>query len=526
MRGGGTLGAPVDAQGEPIYYNTPDSWDDAKNDGERWRWALDEYAKLGPNQRYQSLFIRAQFLQSQFGVETLAEIGPLLARMAEEDAKPQESGTYALHTLGEDETIARLATGVRRFKLPDEHNHIKLLQQIIAGRPEGREAPSIAADVLPNAASRLGQVFKNRRQYPRAAEYFQLAIDNSQGSNRKGYQRELDQITGNWGQFEQVVTQPAGQGAKVDFRFRNGKSVDFVARQVNVRQLLEDVKEYLDSRPAKLAWEKINISDLGQRLLQEQGQKYLERTKSRPSGRSISPRRKNISTNASPSPRRSRTPAPTGSPPRWPTATPATSSSGSPTRRSSANRSTGKRLYFVADANNGQPIAGATLEFFGYRQRSNPNRPNRFDIDTVQLRRDHRRRRDGANRSGREARGSRLPVDRDRHHSRGAAGLPGLQRLRSIALPPGPVQPGQGLRRHRSPRLSAGPDGPLQGVGPARPVRRTGGCLGVRPQVVPRRAGRCPRREGAGADAHRQRLRRDRGPVRPARGRHARAATN
>ena len=27
---------------------------------------------------------------------------------------------YALHTLGEDETIAKLATGVKRFTLPDE----------------------------------------------------------------------------------------------------------------------------------------------------------------------------------------------------------------------------------------------------------------------------------------------------------------------------------------------------------------------------------------------------------------------
>ena len=73
----------------------------------------------------------------------------------------------------------------------------------------------------------LAQMFENRRQYPRAADYWRAAIKKSTGDIRKSYEQQLDQIVGNWGQFETVMTQPAGRGATVDFRFRNAKHVEF-----------------------------------------------------------------------------------------------------------------------------------------------------------------------------------------------------------------------------------------------------------------------------------------------------------
>ena len=38
---------------------------------------------------------------------------------SDDDAKQDESGTYALHTLKENETIAKLASGIKRFTLPE-----------------------------------------------------------------------------------------------------------------------------------------------------------------------------------------------------------------------------------------------------------------------------------------------------------------------------------------------------------------------------------------------------------------------
>ncbi|MCH2596658.1 MAG: hypothetical protein MKZ95_12790 [Pirellulales bacterium] len=41
---GQTQGAPIGADDQPVVYNLPSSWQSAKNDGERWRWALDQAA--------------------------------------------------------------------------------------------------------------------------------------------------------------------------------------------------------------------------------------------------------------------------------------------------------------------------------------------------------------------------------------------------------------------------------------------------------------------------------------------------
>ena len=72
----------------------------------------------------------ADFLHEQFGVQTMAYYGWQFGRMQTDDTKNDESGTFALHTLGENETIARLVTGVKRLELPDEFNFIKIYQQI------------------------------------------------------------------------------------------------------------------------------------------------------------------------------------------------------------------------------------------------------------------------------------------------------------------------------------------------------------------------------------------------------------
>ncbi|MCG8449057.1 MAG: alpha-2-macroglobulin, partial [Pirellulales bacterium] len=124
-----TQGAPVDADGEPIFYEIPDSWQAAKNDGQRWRWLLNQAVAWHPQDKNRVETIRAKFLQSQFGAETLAQYGWWFGRGAIQDDKA-ETGAFALHTLAENETIARLATGIKRFELPAEHNPIKIYQEL------------------------------------------------------------------------------------------------------------------------------------------------------------------------------------------------------------------------------------------------------------------------------------------------------------------------------------------------------------------------------------------------------------
>ena len=116
-------GAAVDAKGNPVFHHEPKSWDAATSDGERWRWCLAKAAKVDPKRASEAAWRHADFLYRQFGVQTMQQ--SFMPRAFEDnDDTPQ---TYALHTLKENETIAKLATGVKRFEFPEEFNYIRIL---------------------------------------------------------------------------------------------------------------------------------------------------------------------------------------------------------------------------------------------------------------------------------------------------------------------------------------------------------------------------------------------------------------
>jgi uncharacterized protein YfaS (alpha-2-macroglobulin family) len=361
-------GAPVDEQGNPVYHHAPRSWEAAKSDGERWRWCLAQAMEMDIARRDEVRWEFAQFLESQFGVQTMAHYGWFFGRMEQDDTKKNESGTYALHTLGEDETIARLATGIKRFKLPDEFNPIRIYQQI---------ADDAKSSYAQNAIYQLSEVFTNRRQYPKAAEYLRRIVKAH--PENPNYKQKLEQIIGNWGRFETLMTQPAGKGATVDFRFRNGRKVSFEAHAIKVDKLLTDVKAYLKSSPGQLDWQKINIGELGYRLVQENQSQYLGE-KVATWDLALEPRENHFDK-------------------RIMVTTPLQKAGAYMLTAKTQGGNTskiilwledtaivkktlkGETFYFVADATTGAPVAKANVEFFGYKQRQVGN-SNRFVVDT------------------------------------------------------------------------------------------------------------------------------------------------
>lgn len=268
--------APVGIDGQPILYPTPKTFENAENDGQRWRWCLQQAAEVKPALINHARWKLAEFLLSQFGVQTMAESGWRFDIADADDAKEAESGTYALHTLKDNETIARLATGIKRFELPDEFNYIKLFQQIADSKQVGGAVGPGPYAV--QSMEQLADIFQNRRQYPKAAEYWQRLLKEFPGADkdhRNLWQRNLDQIVGNWGRFEPTRDQPAGRGATVDYRFRNGKQVEFTAHAILVEKLLNDVKALLKSRPKELQWDQISIDDIGFRLVEKNQKQYV-----------------------------------------------------------------------------------------------------------------------------------------------------------------------------------------------------------------------------------------------------------
>ena len=275
--GGSSRGAPVDENGKPVFHKRPKTWDTAKTDGERWRWALLQAVEFHAPLRDAVAFKFATFLKAQFGVETMGRYGRFFygwrrQPQPRDDGKKDTSGTYELHTLGEDETIARLAIGIRRFKLPAEFNFIRIFQKLAFKKVvDGR------GSCAPNAMSVLCSTFENRRQYPKAADHWRKNIKLFGDDQRKSKAKRLKQIVDAWGVFEPIMTQPGGRGATVEFRFRNGKKVHFEAHSIKIEQILADVKAYLKSNPQDHRWEKTRISTIGFRLIQGNAKRYIDK---------------------------------------------------------------------------------------------------------------------------------------------------------------------------------------------------------------------------------------------------------
>ncbi|MGN6546242.1 MAG: alpha-2-macroglobulin family protein, partial [Aureliella sp.] len=233
--------ASVDEEGRPIFWKLPDSWTEAASDAERLRWALKQIDATEASSAIAEAQLNwANFLQSQFSVDTLAEQPRILrdSQAAEEkkdDGKIEDaqSGILAVHTLGENETIAKLASGIRRFELPEDLNPIRIYQRVADGKGSTAES----------AHTQLVSIFMNRRQYSKAAELLRQSIERF-GDGNGDKQRQLENIVKPRGSFDPVAAQPAGQGTKLSLLFRNAHRATFSARRVDLEKLLSATKDF------------------------------------------------------------------------------------------------------------------------------------------------------------------------------------------------------------------------------------------------------------------------------------------
>ncbi|NLF18255.1 MAG: alpha-2-macroglobulin, partial [Lentisphaerae bacterium] len=258
MSRGGGRGAPVGADGQPVFYGVPASWSAASSDGERWRWLLQQSEEADPARSGQARLVVSRALHTEFGVQTIAWSGGVFLQ----DDADERAGVFAVDTLSDDETIARLATGVRRFTLPEGHRYIAMLKAL---------ADDTDSAVKAEATRLLISIYENRRQYPEAVTWWERFTAFDAQNAAAGIRR----ITGNWGQFEPVSTLPAGRAATVPFRFRNARRVTFTAHRVDLARLLADTRAYVRGRPRQLDWRRTNLGEIGRRLVGDNQRQYL-----------------------------------------------------------------------------------------------------------------------------------------------------------------------------------------------------------------------------------------------------------
>jgi uncharacterized protein YfaS (alpha-2-macroglobulin family) len=353
---GEEVGAPVDAAGNPLFYAVPESFEKATSDGERWRWALAEAAKVNDGLRRATLRQYADFLNHQFGTQTMARYGHWFAA-SDDDKNADRPQTFALHTLTDEETIARLATDVKRFKLPDEHNPIKIHKELAEGKDGYADGSRL----------QLADIYENRRQFDTAVLWWKKLQEITSVDMKKIAQARIDQIVGNWGTFEGQGVQPAGRGAEFEFRFRNAQGATFTAHKIHYDRLLDDIKKYLQGSPSQVDWQQIDVGQLGWRIVTKNQKKYV--------GEQVAEWKLDLQPRAMHFDRRITVTSPLEKAGAY--LVTAKVADGNESRSIIWLADTvivkkpldGKTLVYVADAVSGQPIPKASVEFFGYRMK-------------------------------------------------------------------------------------------------------------------------------------------------------------
>jgi len=347
-----TQGAPMTKDGDPVFYEVPATYEAAKNDGERWRRLIHLRVMIKPETKNSMDRKLAAFLHQQFSVRTLQTFR-WYHRMANEDNDSKE-GIMQIHTLKDTETIARLANTIKRFELPESQNYIKLYQQLW-------ERGDVAS------GDQLVNIYLDRRMYERAATLLKQIIATKGDTAQKRRAQQLSQIVDDWCMFEQnggAVT--VGQKKFISMVYRNAKSVKLTVQPVDVGAVHEAAWKYLKSNPINLEWNKLHWSNLLHESVNGEMSKYV--------GESIAEKNYPLK------PRDAH----------WDTRAelelPKIEKSGAylitselPNGKKSytmiwvddmvivSRQVVGGTLFYVSDATTGQPIAGAKLDFKGYR---------------------------------------------------------------------------------------------------------------------------------------------------------------
>jgi uncharacterized protein YfaS (alpha-2-macroglobulin family) len=351
-------GYPVDAEGNPIYFKAAESWETAKSDGERLLWTMQQRHKLLASPNFSTKPEIANLAKNWFSVRTLAGYG--FRFDADENETDRRDGIAALHTLSDDETVVQLATGPKRLTLPEEWRFLKIYKSVAedAQIPESQRVSSWMM---------IAQELRDRRQFPRAAEAFKKALElETNETQKKHLRQQISQIESPQGNFDPLPPQAAGSEAKLSLTFRNATQIQLSARKVDVAKLLADTEAYLRSSPQQHDWQRINLRSIGQRLLEEGGDKYLI-------GEPVVWEQK-LDPRANHWDRRVSLPTPLNEAGAW--LVEGSFEGGHNTRALLwleslvivHTKQEGAGHYYIADAVTGAPVAGTTVRFFGYKQ--------------------------------------------------------------------------------------------------------------------------------------------------------------
>ena len=251
-------GAPVNANGEPIYFAMPDSFTAAANDGERLRWLLQQAGKIDAESKEQVDFIWANFAYALYGEYSLEQYRHIFF----DPEDPERSAAILnLAQLSDCETIARLADAPRRFELPADYCFINLFKAL-----QNAENKNVRLNVW----RCLARIYENRRQFEPALHYLRLLEKESPYDA----QPKIFQIIGDLGSFMPTPVQTNTEKLSVDFKFRNAKSVTLRLYRLDLAGIFNELRTCIKEGDAERPCH--DLACLGRWISHYKGKKFIQ----------------------------------------------------------------------------------------------------------------------------------------------------------------------------------------------------------------------------------------------------------
>ncbi|NLG15631.1 MAG: alpha-2-macroglobulin [Lentisphaerae bacterium] len=221
LRGEGSEGIPVDGEDGFLVFRLRKTWQECKNDGERYLWALQKQVEVGDvSQSRWTRYKMAEWFSQVYDAADGWTSGMSTGDLRELSTAPQ---------LADDESVLWLATGPRRVKLPPEVAFIGMYKSLY------NEFKGVDRALEQVIARTLSKIYMKRCQYEQALEWYD-AFRAAGG----GELEEAKQLLGSWCSFKPVRPQVAGSPVTVQLAYRNATKATCWIRKLDALKIKED----------------------------------------------------------------------------------------------------------------------------------------------------------------------------------------------------------------------------------------------------------------------------------------------
>ncbi len=231
---------PVDSQGNPLFFDVPESYSDKLGCGEQILYLANEIEQLDPttakHHAGRIMLYRARLAMRLFGPVKNPEWDTFtydIHRRPSFMPVQEIEGMRPLDQLDDDETRMHLGPRLDDITLPAQHSPLFLYRQLEDLYPN--------CDCAARAMYEIGQFYQMRRQfkaavieYQRVEERFPNHKCSQMARQQIGIILRPDVLLGRTGVYL------TGAQPRVWFTYRNTTTVDFTLRSLNFEKLLRD----------------------------------------------------------------------------------------------------------------------------------------------------------------------------------------------------------------------------------------------------------------------------------------------